>query len=530
MVRLSRDKDESTSVVRQRQYITTWAEQNGHVVVGWAEDIDVSGGVAPWLRPELGKWLPVTIGTGATGDAERRAWEESRASDFDIMAAWRLDRVSRRVIHLSNLIEWCGESGKILVSTSEGFDVQSPMGRVFVNILAALAEGELEAIKERAKSSFTHLMRKGRWRGGFVPYGYRPVKGDGGDGWRLEVDPETAEIMRTVVRGIIDGDSANGQCRWLNEKGIPSPLDAQRIRAGKEPKGVEWRVGNLIKMLHSHTLLGQTEMTETHILPNGKKEDVTRLVRGDDGLPLQRAEPLIPREDFDQLQAALEKNSKKQNGNRIGGSPLLRVAFCGVCSEPLYRNRGRSGMYYRCGKRARVGVSCTLLGIRAEELESAVENSFLAMVGHREIVRKVLIPGQDHSAEIADVQRAQKELMEDRRAGLYSTENGKKLFQEMWQRLEAQEESLAALPVREDEWIEEPTGETYRARWDRLPSHKERNKELRDSGVRVTVHAEPVIMDDNLGFIPAAGDPSGSRIVTEIVASKTLRHLRQVSN
>ncbi|TQJ56010.1 recombinase family protein [Streptomyces sp. SLBN-115] len=511
IIRLSRDTDDSTSVARQRQYITTWADQNGHVIVGWAEDVDVSGGIAPWQRPELGKWLPSTIGTDSNEEAKRRAWQESRARDFDVMAVWRLDRISRRVIHLNNLIEWCEEVGKTLQSTSEGFDIQSPMGRVFVNILAALAEGELEAIKERAKSSFSHLMRKGRWRGGFVPYGYRPVKGESGDGWRLEVDPETAETMRTVVRNIIGGDSANSQCRWLNEKKVPTPLDAQRIRAGKDSQNREWRVGNLIKMLHSHTLLGQAEMTETYMTPNGKKETVTRLVRGEDGLPLQRAEAIISGEEFKQLQAALSGNSKKQNGNRIGGSPLLRVAYCGVCREPLYRNRGRYGMYYRCGKRARAGVSCTLLGIKADELEATVEESFLSMVGDLEIVRKVLVPGIDHSAELADVQRAMKELMEDRRAGLYSSESGTKEFRQMYKRLEDQENALKALPAREDEWIEEPTGETYRDRWGRLPSHKERNKELRDAGVRAVVHAEETQMMP-LFDLPGLEPVKGSRV------------------
>lgn len=528
MVRLSRDKDDSTSVARQRDYITSWADQNGHEIVGWAQDIDVSGGVAPWLRPKLGQWLPATIGTGATEEAERRAWRESKASEFDILAAWRLDRVSRRVIHLNNLIEWCGEHGKLLVSTSEGFDVQSPMGRVFVNILAALAEGELEAIKERAKSSFTHLMRKGRWRGGFVPYGYRPAKNDGGEGWRLEVDPETAGVIRTVVRRIIEGESANSQCRWLNEEKTPIPLDAQRIRAGKPSAGGEWRVGNLIKMLHSHTLLGQVEMTETLTHPNGKKEKVTRLVRGEDGMPLQRAEPLISRDDFEKLAAALEKNSTKKSGNREGGSPLLRVAFCGVCGEPLYRNRGRGGMYYRCGKRARAGVSCTLLGIKAEELESAVEESFLTMVGRLEIVRKVLVPGQDHSAEIANISRAMKELMEDRTAGLYSSENGQKRFRDMWRKLEAQEEALKALPNRDDEWVEEPTGETYLDRWNQLPSHKERNKELRDAGVRTIVHAKPARLTP-LFALPGIERLEGSRITIELPPDLNER-VRQASD
>ncbi|MFF7969124.1 recombinase family protein [Streptomyces sp. NPDC007903] len=514
MVRLSRDKDDSTSVARQRASVERWAEGKGHTIVGWAEDVDVSGAVAPWQRPEFGKWLPSTVGKDVSEIEARRAWDASRAAEWDIACAWKLDRLSRRVIHTHQLMEWAGENGKEITSAEDGFDPSTQMGKLLLSLIAAFAQGELEAMRFRAKSSFAHLMRQGRWRGGFLPYGYRPVKGDRGDGWRLEIDPETAEIMRTIVRRIIDGDSANSQCRWLNDKGIPSPLDAQRIRAGKEPKGAEWRVGNLLKMLHSHTLLGQAEMTETHILPNGKKETVTRLVRGGDGLPLQRAEPLISREEFDQLQAALEKNSNKKAGNREGGSPLLRVAYCGVCGEPLYRNRGRGGMYYRCGKRARSGTSCTLLGIKAEELESAVEEAFLTLVGGLEIVRKVLVPGVDHAAEITDVRRAQEELMEDRAAGLYSTENGKRLFQEMWQRLETQEEALAALPARQDEWIEEATGETYRDRWHRLSSHKERNKELRDAGVRVIVHEKAAPLRS---LFPLPGAPlEGSRFAIEI--------------
>ncbi|GGQ32290.1 hypothetical protein GCM10010233_57300 [Streptomyces pseudogriseolus] len=55
VVRLSRVSDETTSPQRQRRSIQRWADQEGHVVVGWVEDIDVSGGVEPWKRPEFGK-------------------------------------------------------------------------------------------------------------------------------------------------------------------------------------------------------------------------------------------------------------------------------------------------------------------------------------------------------------------------------------------------------------------------------------------------------------------------------------------
>ncbi len=54
-VRLSVHTDESTSVERQREKnIEQWATMHGHRIVGWAEDIDVSGKVSPFDTPQFG--------------------------------------------------------------------------------------------------------------------------------------------------------------------------------------------------------------------------------------------------------------------------------------------------------------------------------------------------------------------------------------------------------------------------------------------------------------------------------------------
>jgi DNA invertase Pin-like site-specific DNA recombinase len=205
--------DESTSVVRQRASIEAWAARNGHEVIGWAEDTDVSGAVPPWQRPELGKWLPSTIGKDVSEVEERRAWEASQAGKWDIACAGKLDRVSRRVLHVWQLVEWTEAKGKALASVEDGFDLSTPMGKILFSLIAAFAEGELEAIRFRAKSSFAHLMRSGRWRGGFVPYGYRAEKDPESDGWKLvpdEYGEATAKVVREIVRRIVeDGDAIN---------------------------------------------------------------------------------------------------------------------------------------------------------------------------------------------------------------------------------------------------------------------------------------------------------------------------------
>jgi site-specific DNA recombinase len=148
-------------------------------------------------------------------------------------------------------------------------------------------------------------------------------------------------------------------------------------------------------------------------------------------------------------------------------------------------------MYYRCSSRNISGAECGQSeAIRAKHLEEAIEEAFLRAVGHAQIIRRTFRPGVDRTKDVAEVTRALAELREDREAGLYSSELGKKEYREEYLRLEAKREALASMPVVPDEWKETPTGQTYADRWAELSSPTEKNKELREAGVRAIVHRE----------------------------------------
>ncbi|MFF4371428.1 recombinase family protein [Streptomyces sp. NPDC001594] len=494
VVRLSKVSDETTSPERQRRSVQRWADQEGHVVVGWVEDIDVSGGVEPWKRPEFGKWLPSTIGKEVSSIEHRIALEESRADEYDIICALKLDRLSRRVLHVHTLVEWCEKHGKEVATVEDGINLNTQMGKLLFSLIASFAEGELEAIKARAKSSYNHLVKEGRWRGGRIPYGYRAEKQDTGDGWRLVLDDygtDTAGTLREIVRRLIEGESANSIAQWLNEDPTKTPtsLDAQLIRNGKPPKGGRWTAANTAKVVRSLNVLGQMEVTEEVVI-DGQKTKRTRVVRDAEGRPLQRAEPLITQEEWELANKKLDENTSKRNGNRKGGSPMLRVAFC-TCGEPAYLGPGRNWPYYRCASRTTHKPCPTgSKGIAAHVLEGAVEEVFLRAAGDVEIVRKVFRPGVDFTRDIEEVNRALAELREDREAGLYSSELGKQEYRETYKRLDARREQLMAQPTRPDGWDEIPTNETYRERWANLSTQHEKGKELRAAGVRAVIHAE----------------------------------------
>ena len=122
-------------------------------MIGWAQDLNVSGSVRPFEAPGFAPWL------------------DQRASEWDIVCAWKLDRLGRNAIQLSELFGWCNDHGKILVSTSESIDLSSWAGRMLASVIAGLAEGELESIKERTRASRAKLRSLARWPGGKPPFG-----------------------------------------------------------------------------------------------------------------------------------------------------------------------------------------------------------------------------------------------------------------------------------------------------------------------------------------------------------------------
>lgn len=134
-LRLSVETDTSTAIPRHRDHIQHWVDAPGHDVriVAWATDTDVSGGLHPFKRPDLGKWF-----------------RDELADQWDVLCVMKVDRLSRRVAHFSDIVQSCQEHGKIIVSTQEGIDMSTPMGKMFAQILAVFAEGELDTIRTPA--------------------------------------------------------------------------------------------------------------------------------------------------------------------------------------------------------------------------------------------------------------------------------------------------------------------------------------------------------------------------------------------
>ncbi len=179
---------------------------------------------------------------------------------------------------------------------------------------------------------------------------------------------------------MIDGDSLNSICFDLTRRGI------------KSPKGNDWNVTPLKRSLMSEALLGR--VTDR----SGKA------IRGDDGSPIQRAEPVLDRGIWSQVSDALASRSQ---GSRpqSRGSLLTQVIFCGICSKPAYRFNGGSHSQfprYRCQTATKVH-KCGNRTIRADDLCELIEAMVLRLLGDSQRLERVREQGSDNSDELAEL-------------------------------------------------------------------------------------------------------------------------------
>ncbi len=157
---------------------------------------------------------------------------------IDIIAVYKIDRLSRALMDFSKLVEIFDRNGVTFVSVTQSFNTTTSMGRLTLNILLSFAQFEREVIGERIRDKVAASRRKGIWMGGPVPLGY-DVKDR-----KLVVNPAEAEDVQTIFR-LFARSSSTAQ--------VIDELHARRIQTKKRKP---FDKGYLYKLLHNRVYRG----------------------------------------------------------------------------------------------------------------------------------------------------------------------------------------------------------------------------------------------------------------------------------
>ena len=83
----------------------------------------------------------------------------------NIQVVWRLDRLGRSLKHIIDLVLNLSDQGIIITGLTDGVDTATINGRLFLNIMASLAEYERELIRERTNAGLQSARARGRTGG-----------------------------------------------------------------------------------------------------------------------------------------------------------------------------------------------------------------------------------------------------------------------------------------------------------------------------------------------------------------------------
>ncbi len=162
-VRMSTTNGQTTE--NQRRLLMAAAKLHGWQVVKVFDDTGYSGAKGRDQRPGLDALM---AGVG------RR--------DFDIIAAWSVDRLGRSLAHLVDLLGELHAKGVDLYLHQQGIDTTTPAGKAMFQMVGVFAEFERTLIRERVMAGLARAKAEGKQLG------------------RRKVGPEIERSIRTVLK------------------------------------------------------------------------------------------------------------------------------------------------------------------------------------------------------------------------------------------------------------------------------------------------------------------------------------------
>lgn len=174
-----------------------------------------------WIHEK--EWEYVDDGyTGAdlNRPAYKRMIEDVRKGKFDIIAVWKIDRLSRSLSHLLSSFEMLQEHKVGFFSLKENIDFSGPIGKLTFQIFGALAEFERETIKMRTREGKNASARRGNFVISSPPFWYQKIQTTGKITKSLRIIPEEAEWVKKIFDMAIGWMTLNGIARHLNENKV----------------------------------------------------------------------------------------------------------------------------------------------------------------------------------------------------------------------------------------------------------------------------------------------------------------------
>lgn len=337
----------------------------------------------------------------------QRMLTDAQQGLFDVVLVYRLDRLTRSVKDLYKLLDTLESNGVKFKSATELYDTTTAMGKLFITLVAALAEWELNNLRERVRFGMEQLVREGKWHGGPVPFGYS------WDGTTMTIVEEEARVLRELRRVYMSGEGFGVTSNILNATGYTR-------------NGSPWSVQSVWYALDNPFYAGKIRYggkKKNGKYASRKKEERVEIIWSDSGFPT-----IFTWEEYQEHTARMKHRefygSSKKREYWFGG--VIRCARCGktMFGRP-YRNKRVDGsvsseINYICGSRS-MRTGCDMPLLRQSLAEKMIMQHIKDIRLSQEEIKKEAVKAEktDNSIELEQMRKELRSIVERRKKWQY---------------------------------------------------------------------------------------------------------------
>ena len=316
-------KDESNSIFGQRSLISRYI-QNDKTLSSLPSTEFVDDGFT---------------GTNFERPAFQSMLESIKNGQISCVIVKDLSRFGRNYLEVGDYLEHLFPFlGIRFIAVNDNYDSEDYSGTnagvdiAFKNILHDYYSRDLSVKVRTAQRS---RMLQGKYVN-VPPYGY---KRDPEDKHHLIPDEETAGTVKKIFELIIEGYSTSETAEYLNQKQIPTPLQAKKIRRRKGmlcEKPLMWTHQMVLNILSNYKYVGAMV---NHTRENQKLRDKRQKIVPKEKWIVNEGmhEALISHEQFHKARQALRKVRKY---SKKEADYTNSVYYCGYCGRKLRKTYG----------------------------------------------------------------------------------------------------------------------------------------------------------------------------------------------
>lgn len=270
-------------------------------------------------------------GTKENRDGFQQMLVDCRAGKVNLILTKSISRFARNTVTLLETVRELKAMGVDVFFEEQNIHTMSASGELMLTILASYAQEESLSASENQKWRIRKGFANGELLNWRFMFGYRVSKNG------IEVDPDTAPVVREIFARVIAGETFGAISRDLNRRGVPRAFGgkwcAQRIR---ETVSNEKYAGNAMLQKHYR---------------NNHLEKKQCLNIGE--MPMFFAEgthpAIIDRDTFMQAEAVLNKIRESTKGRpHQQKSGFTGKIYCPFCGKNYKRNISKGTVGWNC--------------------------------------------------------------------------------------------------------------------------------------------------------------------------------------